>query len=144
MNRKLEAQVIQGSPNEKLFTIAKFHETRLGRSEQYLKEIENSFKTEKADPRVDTLEENLSVAFDSLQNLVHKVETDLHRVAALETKMNKMASKGSNTTKLAVMGEQLRLLSNKVENLVSTVSNNETGNDDEDTGSEEGEVVEEN
>jgi hypothetical protein len=144
MNRKLEAQVIQGSPNEKLFTIAKFHETRLGRIEQYLKEIENSFKTEKADPRVDTLEENLSVAFDSLQNLVHKVETDLHRVAALETKMNKMASKGSNTTKLAVMGEQLRLLSNKVENLVSTVSNNETGNDDEDTGSEEGEVVEEN
>jgi hypothetical protein len=144
MNRKLEAKVIQGSPNEKLFTIAKFHETRLGRIEQYLKEIENSFKTEKADPRVDTLEENLSVAFDSLQNLVHKVETDLHRVAALETKMNKMASKGSNTTKLAVMGEQLRLLSNKVENLVSTVSNNETGNDDEDTGSEEGEVVEEN
>jgi hypothetical protein len=144
MNRKLEAKVIQGSPNEKLFTIAKFHETRLGRIEQYLKEIENSFKTEKADPRVDTLEENLSVAFDSLQNLVHKVETDLHRVAALETKMNKMASKGSNTTKLAVMGEQLRLLSNKVESLVSTVSNNETGNDDEDTGSEEGEVVEEN
>ena len=144
MNRKLEAQVIQGSPNEKLFTIAKFHETRLGRIEQYLKEIENSFKTEKTDPRVDTLEENLGVAFDSLQNLVHKVETDLHRVAALETKMNKMASKGSNTTKLAVMGEQLRLLSNKVESLVSTVSNNETGNDDEDTGSEEGEVVEEN
>ena len=144
MNRKLEAKVIQGSPNEKLFTIAKFHETRLGRIEQYLKEIENSFKTEKADPRVDTLEENLGVAFDSLQNLVHKVETDLHRVAALETKMNKMASKGSNTTKLAVMGEQLRLLSNKVESLVSTVSNNETGNDDEDTGSEEGEVVEEN
>ena len=106
MNRKLEAQVIQGSPNEKLFTIAKFHETRLGRIEQYLKEIENSFKTEKTDPRVDTLEENLGVAFDSLQNLVHKVETDLHRVAALETKMNKMASKGSNTTKLAVMGEQ--------------------------------------
>ena len=136
MNRKLEAQVIQGSPNEKLFTIAKFHETRLGRIEQYLKEIENSFKTEKTDPRVDTLEENLGVAFDSLQNLVHKVETDLHRVAALETKMNKMASKGSNTTKLAVMGEQLRLLSNKVESLVSTVSNNETGNDDE--------VVEEN
>ena len=46
MNRKVTPKsTIEGSPNEKLFTIAKFHETRLGRIEKFLASIEKQTKT---------------------------------------------------------------------------------------------------
>ncbi|ANS04280.1 hypothetical protein [uncultured Mediterranean phage] len=139
MNQKLTSTTaIEGSPNEKLFTIAKFHETRLGRIEKYLGTVEKKLeKGSEENTRMNTLEENLNVAFDSLQNLTHRVGTDLEKLGELEKKMNKMAGKGSNTTKLAVMGEQLRLLAAKVEDLESAQQNNEEseGEEEEEEGS---------
>ncbi len=142
MNRKIEqTRIIAGSPNEKLFTIVTFHETRLTRIEQFLGTVERFMKsTDSENPRVDTLEENLNVAFDSLQSLAQKVEGDIQRIGELEKKIQKMAGKGSNTTKLAVLSEQLRLLSNKVEGLETTISNN-TDEEEEDSNDD---VAEEN
>ena len=133
MNQKVRQNFeIEGTPNEKLFTIARYHETRLGRIEKYLATIESKMAENlESTERMNTLEENLSVAFDSLQNLVQRVNTDLAKLDELEKKMNKMASKGSNTTKLAVMGEQLRLLSAKVEELESAQQNNEESEEEE-------------
>ena len=133
MNQKVRQNFeIEGTPNEKLFTIARFHETRLGRVEKYLATVEKKMaENPENTERMNTLEENLNVAFDSLQNLAQRVNTDLAKLDELEKKMNKMASKGSNTTKLAVMGEQLRLLAAKVEELESAQQNNEESEEEE-------------
>ena len=142
MNRKVTAtSTIEGSTNEKLFTIAKFHETRLGRIEQYLSSVQNSFgKDTGKNARLDTLEEKLNIAFDSLQNLAKKVKknvgTDPLKLAELETKIDNMGSTGLNTTKLAVMNEQLRLLAEKVEELEGALQNNEEKDDEEGVGDE--------
>ena len=149
MNRKVEGRTreISGSPNEKLFQIAKFHETRLGRIERYLHEQEQKTSTNGDSTRMDTLEENLNVAFDSLQRLGESVKVEFGKVSKVEDKVNRMASKGSNTTKLAVMNEQLRLMAAKfeeLERLVATLTDAEGGEDeDEDENEEEGAVVEE-
>ena len=133
MNQKVtSSSTIEGSPNEKLFTIAMFHETRLGRIEKYLATVEKKMsENPESTERMNTLEENLNVAFDSLQNLAKRVNTDLAKLNELEKKTNKMTSKGSNTTKLAVMGEQLRLLAAKVEELESAQQNNEESEGEE-------------
>jgi len=151
MNRKVEGRIheISGSPNEKIFKIVKFHETRLGRIERFLHELEKKTSTNGDSTRMDTLEENLNVAFDSLQRLGESVKVEFGKVGKVEDKVNRMASKGSNTTKLAVMNEQLRLMAVKfeeLERLVTTLTNAEGGEDedeDEDENEEEGAVVEE-
>ena len=140
MNHKVTAtREIDGSPNEKLFTIAKFHETRLGRIEKYLTTVEKFMSQSTGEnPRLNTLEENLNVAFDSLQNLAQRVDTEPVKLSELEKKINKMVSTGSNTTKLAVMGEQLRLLAAKVEELESAQQNNEESEEEEEDTSAQG------
>lgn len=142
MNRKVEKtpRVIKGSPNEKLFTIAKFHETRLKRIEKFLATVEEFMKPDDtANARMESLEENLNVAFDSLQNVAQKVENILNRNKELEKKIQKMGRQGSGTTKLAVMGEHLRLLASKVEDIESAISTPA----EEDEEDEEDEVAEE-
>ncbi len=148
MNRKVEKspkpRVIEGTPNEKLFTIAKFHETRLKRIEKFLAIVEQFMKPDDTEnARIEALEENLNVAFDSLQNVAQKVENILNRNKELEKKIQKMGRQGSST-KLAVMGEHLRLLASKVgdiESAISTAAEEDEEGDDEDEGDEAAEEI---
>jgi uncharacterized coiled-coil protein SlyX len=138
-NTKVKQRQIEGTPNVKLFTIAKFHETRLNKIEKFLAELEQFKNTNgNSSDRVDTLEENLSVAFDSIQSISQKVTEKLRRVDTLESRVARMAAKGSVTTKLAVMGQQLQLLANKVEELEqAAASHDHSSQEDEEKGSDE-------
>ncbi|GAG10793.1 unnamed protein product, partial [marine sediment metagenome] len=58
-----------------------------------------------------------------------------------DKQLKKVVGKGSSTTKLAVLGEQLRLLAEKVEKIQET---REENNEDDDTSGEEEQEVAEN
>lgn len=141
-NRKVNApsREITGTANEKLFKLITFHETRLGRIETYLGTLEKSL-TGLNEERLSGMEENFNVTFDSIQSLTNKINALGEKSNTTDKQLKKLVGKGSSTTKLAVLGEQLRLLAEKVEKIQET---REENNEDGDTSGEEEEEVAEN
>ena len=139
MNRKVNApsREITGTTNEKLFKIMTFHETRLGRIEEYLGTMEKALMG-LDEERLSGMEENFNVTFDSIQNLTNKINALGEKSNTTDKQLKKLVGKGSSTTKLAVLGEQLRLLAEKVEKIQETYEEN---NEDADTSGEEEQEV---
>jgi len=143
-NSKVKSREIAGTPNVKLFTIAKFHETRLNKVEKFLASIEKFIiNNSNSSERMDTLEENLSAAFDSIQGISQKVNEKLKCVDTLEGRMVRMATRSFVTNKLAGLGVELRLLAGKIEEIEKAAINHDHSSQEDNEKSSDEEEVEE-
>ena len=144
----MEAQrELKGSALQQAWQVLQFHETRLNRISNWIEENEQQTIEKKStdedgdfEERVSGIEENLAVIMESIQNatVTSSDATNEAKTASKTAKLALTELKKANTlsrtfpTKLSVVEEKFRLLSEKVNKVLTPVENDEEVKDNVD------------